>query len=127
MLDPKGEEPNPQHHNFRIEMATGRVAHRQSPQGYHLDPTVSAGLKTLGIYVSRHERAANRALKDLKALQTERAVRTNCPVADDDAEPSPLIETSRVRRTLLSGIRANSVVKAALAMPVFDEAHPQAA
>ena len=92
-----------------------------------LDPTVSAGLKTLGIYVSGHERSANRALKELKALQTERAVRTNCAVADDDAEPSPLIETSRVRRTLLSEIRAKAVLRVAFATPVCDDAHSEAA
>ncbi len=75
-----------------------------------LDPAVGVALKTLTIYTSRHERASNRALKELKALQTERAVRTNLAGAGDDAEPSPLVETSRVRRTLLSEIAAKAAI-----------------
>lgn len=48
-----------------------------------------AALKSLSSYTSRHERAFQRALKELKALQNERAVRTN--FADENvAEPSPL-------------------------------------
>ena len=75
-----------------------------------LDPAVGAALKTLTIYASRHERACDRALKELKALQTERAIRTNLSA---DAEPSPLIETSRVRRTLLAEIATKAAINKA--------------
>ena len=68
------------------------------------NPDTRAALKTLAIYTSRHERAFERALKELKALQNERASRTN--FADFSAEPSPLVETSRVRRALLGQIAA---------------------
>ena len=77
-----------------------------------LDPEIRAALNALNIYTSRHERAFLRAQKELKALQTERAIRTNFGAAgasgedDEDTEPSPLIETSRVRRTMLAGIAA---------------------
>ena len=78
-----------------------------------LDPGIRAALNALSTYTSRHERAFHRAQKELKALQTERAIRTNFGSVDgsseddnENAEPSPLIETSRVRRTLLSGIAA---------------------
>ena len=75
-----------------------------------LDPAVGTALKTLTIYTSRHERAFHRASKELKALQTERAVRTNLAADGNGAEPSPLIETSRVRRTLLSEIAAKAAI-----------------
>ena len=54
-----------------------------------LDPAVGAALKTLTIYTSRHERVLHRAQQELKARQTERAIRTNLAgAAGDDAEPS---------------------------------------
>ena len=80
-----------------------------------LDRDTRAGLKTLAVYSSRHERTSSRALKELKALQTERAVRTGFV---DDAEPSPLIETSRVRRVLLGEIRAQAATTNTAAPPV---------
>jgi hypothetical protein len=70
-----------------------------------LDPNKRSALKTLTTYTSRHERALHRATKELKALQFERAIRTNCGDAEG-IEPSPLVETARVRRTLLSELRA---------------------
>ena len=70
------------------------------------NPETRAALKTLAIYTSRHERAFERALKELKALQNERASRTN--FADCSAEPSPLVETCRVRRALLGEIAATA-------------------
>ena len=42
-----------------------------------LDRDTRAALQTLAAYSSRHERAFHRASKELKALQTERAVRTS--------------------------------------------------
>ncbi len=72
-----------------------------------MDSETRAALKTLAIYTSRHERACRNAFKELKPLQNERAARTNFA---EDTEPSPLVETVRVRRTLLAEIR----VKAAL-------------
>ncbi len=91
-----------------------------------LDPAVGAALKTLTIYTSRHERSSHRALKELKALQTERAVRTNLAGAGEDAEPSPLIETSRVRRTLLSGIAAKAAINIDQGSPTIDQGSPTA-
>ena len=77
-----------------------------------LDAETRAALKTLTIYMSRHDRALQRALKDLKALQNERAMRTNFAsgAGDDDGEPSPLVETARVRRTLLAEFRTKTVI-----------------
>ncbi len=66
-----------------------------------LDPETRAALKTLAIYTSRHERACQNALRELKPLQNERAARTNLA----GSEPSPLVETVRVRRTLLAEVR----------------------
>ena len=72
-----------------------------------MDSETRAALKTLAIYTSRHERACRNALKALKPLQNERAARTNFA---EDTEPSPLVETVRVRRTLLSEIRAKAAL-----------------
>ena len=91
-----------------------------------LDPAVGAALKTLTIYTSRHERAFHRALKELKALQTERAIRTNLAA---NAEPSPLIETSRVRRTLLAEIATKAAINKAgfeAAIQQIDKGSPTA-
>jgi hypothetical protein len=71
-----------------------------------LDRDTRAALKTLSIYTSRHERALHKATKELQALQIERMVRTNYGDDEDGVEPSPLIETVRVRRTLLAELRA---------------------
>ena len=53
-------------------------------------------------------------MKELKPLQNERAARTNFAGSDadgdDDAEPSPLVETVRVRRTLLAEIRTKTAL-----------------
>ncbi len=80
------------------------------------DPFMNAetgvALKTLAIYASRHDRALQRALKELKALQNERAARTNF-AGGEDAEPSPLVETVRVRRSLLAGNRAKTPINRA--------------
>ena len=75
-----------------------------------LDPETRTALKTLAIYTSRHDRASRSALKELKSLQNERAARTNFVMAEDDESEllSPLVETSRVRRTLLAEARANT-------------------
>jgi hypothetical protein len=70
-----------------------------------LDPNKRTALKTLSIYSSRHERALHRATKELKALQFERALRTNCG-DDEGIEPSPLVETVRARRVMLAEMRA---------------------
>ena len=70
------------------------------------DPETRAALKTLATYTSRHERAFQKALQHLKALQNERASRTN--FAGNEANPSPLVETNRIRRALLSEIRAKA-------------------
>ncbi len=73
-----------------------------------LNPETRAALKTLAIYTSRHERARQRSIKELKALQNERAARTNNFAGGGeavDAETSPLVETVRVRRTLLAEIK----------------------
>ncbi len=75
-----------------------------------LNPETSAALKTLAIYMSRHERARQRSTQELKALQNERAARTNFADAQDAAEPSPLVETVRVRRTLLAEIAAKAAL-----------------
>ena len=78
-----------------------------------LNPETRAALKTLAIYTSRHERARHRSTKELKALQNERAARTNfAGTGDNDpvAEPSPLVETVRVRRTLLAEIAAKAAL-----------------
>ncbi len=72
-----------------------------------MDSETRAALKTLAIYTSRHERACRNALQELKPLQNERAARTNFA---EDTEPSPLVETVRVRRTLLSEIRAKAAL-----------------
>ena len=85
----------------RINEATLLASH---PDPFR-DPETRAALKTLGVYTSRHERSAQRALKELKVLQNERAARTN--LADD---PSPLVETGRVRRNLLTEIRAKAAI-----------------
>ena len=78
----------------------------------YLDPETRAALKTLAIYASRHERARRNAVNELKPLQNERAARTNFAGSGDSddkaAEPSPLVETVRVRRTLLAEIRTKA-------------------
>jgi hypothetical protein len=80
----------------------------------YLDPETRAALKTLATYVSRHERAVRNATKELKFLQNERATRTNFAAGGEmSAEPSPLVETSRVRRTLLAEIRAKAALNKA--------------
>ena len=84
------------------------------------DPDTRAALKTLATYSSRHERALQRACKELKALQNERASRTNFAGAEE-ADPSPLVETNRVRRALLAEIRT----KAALNKISFEAAIQQ--
>ena len=93
-----------------------------------LDRETRTALQTLAVYASRHERSFHRASKELKALQTERAARTNFA---GDAEPSPLIETSRVRRTILSEIRAQAATAPIGAAPIptfpFDLAAPHSA
>ena len=98
-----------------------------------LDSETRAALKTLAIYTSRHERARRNALKELQPLQNERAARTNFAGshADDgeEAEPSPLVETVRVRRTLLAEIRLKSALnKASLeaAIQQLDNGSPTA-
>ena len=98
-----------------------------------LDSETRAALKTLAIYTSRHERARQNALKELKPLQNERAARTNFAGshADDgeDAEPSPLVETVRVRRTLLAEIRTKSSlnkINLEAALQQLDEGSPTA-
>ena len=63
-----------------------------------IDPAVGSALKTLTIYTSRRERAFHRSLKELKALRTERAVRTNLAGAGDEAEPSPRSRPPRSQR-----------------------------
>lgn len=55
----------------------------------------------------------------MKALQNERASRTN--FAGCDGEPSPLVETSRIRRALL----AETSAKAALNKISFEAAIQQ--
>jgi hypothetical protein len=82
-----------------------------------LDPNQRKALNTLSTYAARHERALHRATKELKALQFERALRTNCGDADG-IEPSPLVETVRVRRSLLAEMRA----KIGLDLSSFDDA-----
>ena len=74
-----------------------------------LNPETRAALKTLAIYTSRHERARQRSTTELKALQNERASRTNL-ADDDEAEPSPLVETVRVRRALLAEIATKAAL-----------------
>ena len=89
-----------------------------------MNPETRTALKTLAIYTSRHERAFQRSLKELKALQNERAARTNFENGDGhgaDADPSPLVETVRIRRTLLAEIGA----KAALNKASFEAAIQQ--
>ena len=90
-----------------------------------LDPETRAALKTLAIYTSRHERARQNALKELKPLQNERAARTNLA----GSEPSPLVETVRVRRTLLAEVRLKSALnKTSLtaALDQLDQGSPTA-
>ena len=90
-----------------------------------LDPETRAALKTLAIYTSRHERARQNALKELKPLQNERAARTNFA----GSEPSPLVETARVRRTLLAEVRLKSALnKTSLtaALDQLDQGSPTA-
>ena len=90
-----------------------------------LDPETRAALKTLATYTSRHERARQNALKELKPLQNERAARTNLA----GSEPSPLVETVRVRRTLLAEVRLKSALnKASLtaALDQLDQGSPTA-
>ncbi len=70
------------------------------------DPETRAALKTLATYTSRHERAFQKASQQLKALQNERAARTN--FAGCETAPSPLVETNRIRRALLAEIRAKA-------------------
>ena len=98
-----------------------------------LDSETRAALKTLAIYTSRHESARRNALKELKALQNERAARTNFARSDadsdEDAEPSPLVETVRVRRTLLAEIRAKTALNRAnfeAAITQIDQGSPTA-
>ena len=55
-----------------------------------VNPETRAALKTLTTYASRHERTLQRSTKELKALQNERASRTNL-ADDDEAEPSLLV------------------------------------
>ena len=89
------------------------------------DSETRAALKTLAIYTSRHERARQNALKELKPLQNERAARTNLA----DSEPSPLVETVRVRRTLLAEVRLKCALnKASLtaALDRLDQGSPTA-
>ena len=92
-----------------------------------LDPATRAALKTLAIYTARHERAFRSAMKELKALQNERAARTNFVMAEDDESEllSPLVETSRVRRTLLAEARANITHNKTAASPVSTSIYRQ--
>ena len=99
----------------------------------YMDPETRAALKTLAIYYSRHERASRNALKELKPLQNERAARTNFAASGAEStgapEPSPLVETVRVRRTLLAEIRTKIALnKASLeaAIQQLDEGSPTA-
>ena len=99
----------------------------------YLDPETRAALKTLAIYASRHERASRNAVNELKPLQNERAARTNFAGSDDasdaDAEPSPLVETVRVRRTLLAEIRTKTALNKtnlAAALEQLDKGSPTA-
>ncbi len=90
-----------------------------------LDPETRAALKTLALYTSRHERARQNALRELKPLQNERAARTNLA----GSEPSPLVETMRVRRTLLAEFRLKSALnKTSLtaALDQLDQGSPTA-
>ena len=98
-----------------------------------MDSETRAALRTLAIYTSRHERARQNALKELKALQNERAARTNFAGSVDDegedVEPSPLVETVRVRRTLLAEIRTKIALNKAnleAAMEQMDQGSPTA-
>ncbi len=75
-----------------------------------LNPETRAALKTLAIYTSRHERARQKSTQELKALQNERAARTNFADDQDAADPSPLVETVRVRRTLLAEIATKAAL-----------------
>ncbi len=72
-----------------------------------LNPDTCTALKTLAIYNGRHHRTVQRATKELKVLQNERASRTNLA---GEVDPSPLIETARVRRQLLAEIRAKAAL-----------------
>ena len=94
-----------------------------------LDAETRAALKTLAIYASRHDRAFRNASKELKALQNERAVRTNFAGGEDHAEPSPLVDTSRVRRTLLAEVNAKTAINKAsfeAAIRQIDQGSPNA-
>ncbi len=72
-----------------------------------LHPNTCAALKTLAIYHARHDRTVQRATKELKALQNERASRTNLA---GDEDPSPLVETAHIRRQLLAEIRTKAAL-----------------
>lgn len=88
------------------------------------DPETRAALRTLATYAGRHERACQRALKELKALQNERALRTNIA-----ADPSPLVDTVRVRRQLLAEVRSKAAINKTafdLAMKQLDNGSPTA-
>ncbi len=98
-----------------------------------MDSETRAALRTLAIYTSRHERTRRNALQELKSLQNERAARTNFAGshADDgeNAEPSPLVETVRVRRALLAEIRTKTVLNKAnleAAIQQIDKGSPTA-
>ncbi len=80
------------------------------------NPETRAALKTLATYTSRHERAFQLALKELKVLQNERASRTGS--IDGAARPSPLIETGRARRARLAVRSLQSDLAGALVMPL---------
>ena len=98
-----------------------------------LDSETRSALKTLAIYTSRHERARRNALQELKSLQNERAARTNFAGSgadsDDDTGTSPLVETVRVRRTLLAEIRTRIALNKAnleAAIEQVDQGSPTA-
>ncbi len=98
-----------------------------------MDSETRAALRTLAIYVSRHERARRNALQELKSLQNERASRTNFHGSDadgdEDVEPSPLVETVSVRRALLAEIRTRAGLNKAsfeAALQQIDKGSPTA-
>ena len=68
-------------------------------------PDTRAALKTLSTYTARHERGSQRALTQLKALQDERAARTNLA-----GDLSPLVDAVRVRRALLAEVRLKAQI-----------------
>ena len=64
-------------------------------------------------------------MRELKPVQNERAARTNFA----GSEPSPLVETARVRRTLLAEVRLKSALnKTSLtaALDQLDQGSPTA-